>query len=348
MRKKFFIKKNKIKLEVNDKKFLLPMLTPTSKGTNYWEPSPKGEILTKRYFGRVLLQLHQILSLLYSLKLNTKGKKFLDIGTGNGFIPQLFLNYSNISTAVGIDPYEENEHISSWQPNKTKKNLKQIIKFIDSNTENKKLIFNKYKKLLTLENFSYIPSDVRLNISKKNKKFKKIKIDAHKIDKLNYKFDIIYCKAIEHIHNWNNIFKKIKKISKKGSILYFKHRSFFSYLGAHRYSSIGIPWGHVLLDDEEYKEYAKKFCADRSQKMNHFFFNGLSYPRYSISDMCEIAIRNQFYPIYVSSEKPRYYKEILKFTKSSKNFWSNIRSNYPTVSSEEILSGMYHIVFKKI
>ena len=80
-----------------------------------------------------MLQLHQILGLLYSLNIKTKNKKILDIGTGNALIPQLFLNYSDISSAVGVDPYEKNEHVSSWQPYKTKKNTKKIIKFIDRN-----------------------------------------------------------------------------------------------------------------------------------------------------------------------------------------------------------------------
>ena len=38
----------------------------------------------------------------------------------------------------------------------------------------------------------------------------------------------------------------------------------------------------------------------------------------------------------------------LNFIKSINNFWPNIRKNYPRVSSEEILSGMYHVVFKKV
>ncbi len=347
MKKKYF--KNKYsKLEVSEKKFLLPMLTPTSKGTRYWEPPPKEGKITKRYFGRVLLQLHQILGLLYSLNIETKNKKFLDIGTGNALIPQLFLNYTDISTATGVDPYEENEHVSSWQPNKTSENLRQIIKFINKNSDKKNFYFRKYKKFINLENFSLIPPDTKLKKNSSKKEFKKIKIDAHKLSILNDRFDIIYCKAIEHIHNWELVFKNINKVSKKGSVLYFKHRSFFSYLGAHRYASIGIPWGHVLLNDKEYKNYTKKFHYSRSKEMNHFFFKGLAYPRYSVSDMCEIASKNNFYPIYISSEKPRYFKKISKFTKSINNFWPSIRKNYPRVSSEEILSGMYHIVFKKI
>mgnify|MGYP003991364987 CR=1 FL=1 len=171
-KKKIFIKDKNIKLEVNEDKYLYPMLTPTSKNTNYYDPAPKGDILSNRYFGRVMLQLHQILGLFYSLNIKTKNKKILDIGTGNALIPQLFLNYSDISSAVGIDPYEENEHMTSWQPSKTDKNIKEIIKFIDKNIS-KTLSFEKYKKFLNQENFSFLPPEIKINKNKKKKEKKR-------------------------------------------------------------------------------------------------------------------------------------------------------------------------------
>lgn len=350
MNSKFFIKQDKTKLKVSNKIYLFPMLSPTSKGTDYWDPAPKSDQFSNRYFGRVLLQLHQIFSLFNSLNINTDNKKFLDIGTGNGLIPQLFLNYSNIKKAVGIDPYEENDHITSWQPIKTNKNIKQIIKFIDKKIKNKKYLkYENYKKFLKLENFSLIPSDFKLTKKKiKKKEFRRVKIDAIELNKLNDKFDIIYCKAIEHIQNWDLVFKSISKVSKKDTILYFKHRSFFSYLGAHRFASIGIPWGHVILNDKEYRSYVKRFHKLRSKKMINFFFKGLTHPRNSVSDMCKIAAKHNFYPILISSEKPRYYEKILKFINHIKNFWAIIKKNHPNVGSDEILSGMHHIVLKKI
>ena len=342
-----FQKKNQLKFEVNNEKYLFPMLTPTSEGTNYWDPAPIQDNLSDRYFGRVLLQLHQILGFFYSLNIETKEKKILDIGTGNGLIPQLLLNYSDISSAVGVDPYEENEHMSSWQPANTSGNLKRIISFIDKNISND-LSYNSYKNFLNLENYSYIPPNIKIKNSNEIKDYKKLKIGAHDLENLKDRYDIIYCKAIEHIPNWELVFENINKVSKKDTIVYFKHRSFFSYLGPHRFASIGIPWGHLLLDEDEYTRLVKKFYPTRSKEMINFFFNGLAYPRYSVSDMCEIAVKSGFYPIFISSEKPRYFDKILSFTNEINNFWSNIKHNYPSVSSDEVLSGMYHIVFKKI
>ena len=102
------------------------------------------------------------------------------------------------------------------------------------------------------------------------------------------------------------------------------------------------------MKDNEYKRFVITFHVKRKAKMIDSFFNGLSYPRNSVSDMCEIASKYNFYPIHISSEKPRYFNKILDFTNSIKNFWKIVRENYPSVSSEEVLSGMYHIVFKKL
>ena len=82
----------------------------------------------------------------------------------------------------------------------------------------------------------------------------------------------MYCKAIEHIHDWQSAFNEIRKVAEPGAIVYFKHRSFFSYTGAHRYGTTAIPWGHLLLNDEEFAEYAKTFHPERSQKMQDFFW----------------------------------------------------------------------------
>ena len=53
------IKTNKYSFPVDEKKYLLNFLTPTSPGTNYWEPPPSGKP-NKRQFGRILLQIHQL------------------------------------------------------------------------------------------------------------------------------------------------------------------------------------------------------------------------------------------------------------------------------------------------
>ena len=106
---------------------LLPFLTPTSKGTDWYNPPPSNKI-TKAQIGRIILQFHQVGS---AIKEFSEHKKinFLDIGTGNGLLPFLISKYLNCNTSTGIDPYEDGEHQTSW-PLGTKKKLKIEIEKI--------------------------------------------------------------------------------------------------------------------------------------------------------------------------------------------------------------------------
>ena len=59
-------------------------------------------------------------------------------------------------------------------------------------------------------------------------------------------------------------------------------------------------------------------------------------------------IENDFKLKLITCEPPQYNEKSTKFSKEIKNFWKIIRKNYPDVSSEETLSGMYHIILEKI
>ena len=64
----FFIKNDGTRLPVNKKKFLLNFLTPTSKGTKYFDSPPPSDV-NRRQIGRMLLQVHQVLSIFKSLNI---------------------------------------------------------------------------------------------------------------------------------------------------------------------------------------------------------------------------------------------------------------------------------------
>ena len=70
----------------------------------------------------------------------------------------------------------------------------------------------------------------------------------------------------------------LKKLIKLLMImLYFTliYKSFFSYLGAHRYGSTGLPWGHLRMSNEEYKSYVDNLFPNRSNAMKSFFFEDI-------------------------------------------------------------------------
>ena len=84
--------------------------------------------------------------------------------------------------------------------------------------------------------------------------------------KIKIKLIFFYAKSFDHISDWKSVFKSISKISNKGTCIYIKHHSFFSYLGPHRYSSTFIPWGHLLLNDSDYKKYVDMYHPERKEK----------------------------------------------------------------------------------
>ena len=323
--------------------YFKPFLSPSYNKNKVRESVPQGEV-TDRQYGRVILQIHQILHLLNQQNVKLEGKKFHDIGTGNGLIPKLLLKLSSISEAVGSDPYPSS-HKTSWVLNNQENFLNSVLEKIQKLSGNI-LDYNKYKQLLDYENHSFIPRDISIKCEKNNKPYRFINKSVHELKVDNEKYDIFYFKAIEHISDWKGVFSSIRKVSNQKAVLYIKHRSFFSYLGPHRYSSLDIPWGHLLLNDEEYKEYVKEYFPNDSKMMIDFYFNKLTFPRKTVPDMIQIAKDENFLPLIIITEPPRYLKKITNFISEIPNFWEIIRKNFPKLGADEVFSGMHHIILR--
>mgnify|MGYP001166859752 CR=1 FL=1 len=328
------------------KKFLIPMLTTTSKNTKYYDPTPPGKI-KMGYIASRILQFHQFLSICNSLGISRNKKKILDLGSGNGLVSKLLCRYSGAKEVTAADPFFVNENVSSKQQTLTNKEYEKIIKFIENNNK-KNLQFKSYKKYITetAENYSFIPTDVSLEKNKKREPIYK-KVDAREISKLNKKFDIIYCKALEHIPDWKKVFVELAKISKKGTYIYFKHRSFFSYLGPHRIATLPYPWAHLLLNENEYKKFVKVNFPERYENIINAYYNGLGYPRVTFSELIKFANQNGLNLVANQIETPSFISEISKYPNHIKDFWKTVQKKNPTLSSEEIFSSVYHIVLKK-
>jgi len=340
---KFF---NKKLIPSYTKKFLLPMLTPTSKNSKYYDPTPPGKI-KMGYIASKILQLHQFLCISKSLDLDIKNKKILDLGAGNGLISRLLCRYSEAKEVTAADPFLVNEVTASKQQTLTEKEYKKIIEFI--NKKNKKeLKFKTYKSYITetAENYSFIPINIKIN---QNTKLNPIyeKVDARKISSLNKKFDIIYCKGLEHMPDWKKILLEILKVSKKGTFVYFKYRSFFSYLGPHRIASLPYPWAHLLMKEKEYKKFLEKNFPKRKDSILDAYYNGLGHPRTTFDELIKFANIIGLNLVATQIETPSYINKISSYPNKIKNFWKTVKKKNPTVSSEEIFSSVYHIVLKK-
>lgn len=340
----WFVKDDGRRLPVNED-YLFRALSPTTPGTKYWEGPPPAP-LSERNKGRILLQIHQFLSLFRTYGIDLAGKSLVDIGTGNGLVPSVLLALTELKSAIGADPYLDGDHKTSWHAHDHNKAYKDIASFLAAHCKDQ-IDVRSYQHFLKHENYSMLPSPVPYSPqSPKNYRF--AQVGAHDIDTLGETFDIVYCKAIEHIPNWKLSFEKIAAVTKPGSIVYFKHRSFFSFLGPHRYASTAIPWGHLLLTDDEFRRYAAEFHSERAADMIDFYFNGLAYPRHPVSEMLRIAASVNIVPVSVIYEPPRYLDKIYNLTWDVDGFWDILRENWPNLPTEELMSGMVHILLRRI
>jgi hypothetical protein len=341
---RYFEKDDGRKLPVSDD-FLLPFLTPTSPGTNYWDSRPQGPIID-RVLGRSLLQLHQALHFFKSCGGELQGKKFLDIGTGAGMLPRLMLEFSDIESAVGVDPYGIGEHKAGITISDEDEAFREMRQFILTHSADA-LDYQNYRHLVAYEHHTLLPD--RLPLRKQPEKtYRFEKLGAHDLDQLDEKFDLLYVKAIDHIPDWEGIFRAVSIAANEGAIFCIKHFSFFSYLGPHRYATTNIPWGHLLLTDDEYRRFAHEFHQNRAEEMIEFYFKGLSYPRTPLPELVQMAVRNGFLLHLIINEPLRDIAQIHRFTDVTGDFWNIVRENWPGVSAEEMFSGRYHIVLRRM
>ncbi|MDC1128480.1 methyltransferase domain-containing protein [Candidatus Pelagibacter sp.] len=348
MNKKFFVTDKGIRLPVSEKKYLIPFLTPTKKGTKYFE-TPNNLRVTNEYYAAKLCQFHQFIDIFNSIGVNLEKKTFIDVGTGNGIIPKTLLLTNKIKSVLGTDLYSPYEHGSARIPLEDGL-LKKYLKYFKNKLKKNILSYDFYKKDNTesAEKEIFQPEDIiikKLNL-RKLQEYKFKKLGAHDLKKINQKFDIIYCKGIEHIHNFKLVLKNFNYISKKGSYVYLKIRPFHSYLGPHRFATTTIPWGHVLLTRKEYKRYAYQFHKERHEKMISNYLDTLSIPRFSSDELIRLFEKIGYHLICQKTETPPYLDKIIKFKNKIKKFDYLIRKN-SNATNLDLTTSVHHIVLQK-
>ena len=209
------------------------------------------------------------------------------------------------------------------------------------------LDYETYHDLTTFEHHAIHPGPVAYGPSRA-KTYRFHKFGAHDIDQLGLTFDLFYVKALDHIADWNGVFAAAAAAARPDVHFLIKHFSFFSFLGPHRYATTNIPWGHLLLTDDENRRFAREFHGQRADAMIEFYFSGLSYPRTTMSGMIAIAKRNGFAPRLIINEPLRNVTEVEPLIDRVDGFWPMVRANHPDAGFDEMVSGRYHILFRRV
>jgi hypothetical protein len=223
------------------------------------------------------------------------------------------LEFSELESAVGEDLFESGEHTTSWQAHDEDAALREMRDYILRESP-EVLDYRRYQGLSGYEHHSLRPLPLPYAPQpKKNYRF--AKIGAHDLVELGEKFDLFYAKCIDHIPDWDGIFRAIAAVANP---------------------------------DDEYRRFAREHHPERAEQMIDFYFTGLSYPRTPLTRLVRIALGHGFLPQIVINEPLRNLTQLHGLTREVDGFWEILRDNWPEVSSEELFSGRYHMLFERV
>ena len=140
-------------------------------------------------------------------------------------------------------------------------------------------------------------------------------------------------------------FEKAFENSANDAVFYLKHKSFFSYLGAHRYGSTGLPWGHLRMTEMNMKIILMSYFQ-KDQINEKFYYEGLSYPRNTIGNMIKIASSKGWKLGSIEYERSKHIESFQKFYSQTNYIYEEIKENFD-VSIEELLSGLITLHLQK-
>ena len=309
--------------------FLLKFLSPTTPGTNYWDSPSEAALsgLTKREVSRICIQVEEIESIIEKYQISNDFN-FLDVGTGNGLVPSLLTAlHSNIS-AVGIDPFLHGGHKTSWMQSNLLEELSNCFQeYLKRNPDSAKTSYNQ-------NDCNYTEKCLYLCDYLASSQFKSA--------------DLVYMKAIEHVPSWSDVASELSKTLSSNGILVIKHRPFYSLLGPHRYATTGIPWGHCLLSDDEYRIYAKEEHSERASSMVESYFNDLSYPRMPISHLINQFKDDGLLLLEKSFTAPKYMSDQDDLIRQMPDHFESVQSSNPDVELSEFTCATVTLVFRKV
>jgi SAM-dependent methyltransferase len=155
-------------------------------------------------------------------------------------------------------------------------------------------------------------------------------------------FDII-CSwdVLEHLHDPLKAFKNIRKLLKEGGVAIHEYNPFFSLVGGHSACTIDFPWGHIILNEQDFKRYNEQFYPENLNTAMSFYLNGIN--RMTIKDLSDL-----------SAEAGLEILSLLVFPKEqdlrmmNKEIMKMIKTNYPNVSLNDLISPRIIVIHRKI
>jgi len=106
------------------------------------------------------------------------------------------------------------------------------------------------------------------------------------------KYDLLVSTVtLEHILNPRKAFKAMFDALRPGGISFHNYHPFFCTSGAH-FDTCDFPWGHVRLNNDDFRQYIRTFRPNEIDISEYRFFRTIN--RLTLTDLKEIALNTGF------------------------------------------------------
>jgi SAM-dependent methyltransferase len=297
-----------------------------------------------------------------------KFKKCLDIGCGYGIQPRTLKAFGVVDEAVGIDVFDRCSQIKASNIRKLHRRL-PIFLLVDwwlDRIEKKPRRLRKTYEQAALEKVSSprrqvmrvsgtrLPRSIYLSRYRRSPELDRF-IEGDVFD-LDEKFDLVTSFSSIEWFQLDQIMKKVSDLLEDDGIFYMYVGSWWA---ATNVSALfgHFPYAAQRLNQEDFARYAEEFHGhEKEEVLTAYKYYDFAHP--TISNYMEVGYKYGLMPIYFyNATMPEAYTKArgisalgyaeyhsAEFTK----ILDDIRKFRPDVRFEDLFSGLYYIVFKKI
>ena len=159
---------------------------------------------------------------------------------------------------------------------------------------------------------------------------------------LNHNYFDLICSwdVLEHLHNPLPAFNNMYQLLKEGGIAIHEYNPFFALNGGHSACTIDFPWGHVILNKEDFVKFNKEIQPEREDTALSFYLNGIN--RMTINDLKDYCKQADLEILsLIEFPKEQHLRMI------DKNILDLAISNYSSLELKDLITPKIIVVLRK-